>query len=74
MVSRRHSVGVRRPGPAGRHQADIDQSIKAVVDGDIRSIRQFKTYTAPEYVWAKVSLVGDGSRGAHSVKSTLTRP
>jgi hypothetical protein len=42
MVSRRQSVGVRRPGPAERHQADIDQSIKAVVDADIRIDQTFQ--------------------------------
>jgi hypothetical protein len=41
MVSRRQSVGVRRSGPAERHQADIDQSIKAVVDGAIRVDQTF---------------------------------
>jgi hypothetical protein len=36
MVSRRQSVGVRRPGPAERHQADINRSIKAIVNADIQ--------------------------------------
>jgi hypothetical protein len=42
MVSRRQSGGVQRPGPAKRHQADIDQSIKAIVDADIQVNQTFQ--------------------------------